>query len=235
MTNPRRIASWFLALSLGFAGVPALADEGGVSFWLPGQFASFAAAPAASGWSLGTVYFHSSVDASRSKSFPLGGQVVGGIDARADLIFVAPTYTFAEKIAGGQAAISLVGAYGRSRVSADVFATDALGASVSTSESDTTRGGADLYPLGTLKWNFGVHNTMAYAMADIPVGSYRAGRLANIGIGHAAMSSIVEGIFSSALPAVRWYFASMPRERRCTGSVTTRSMRRRAPQMRRPT
>ena len=32
------------------------ADEGGVSFWLPGQFGSLAAVPTEPGWSLGTVY-----------------------------------------------------------------------------------------------------------------------------------------------------------------------------------
>ena len=33
----------------------ARADEGGVSFWLPGLFGSLAAAPATPGWSLGVV------------------------------------------------------------------------------------------------------------------------------------------------------------------------------------
>jgi len=34
------------------------ADEGGVSFWLPGQFGSLAAVPQTPGWSLGAVYYH---------------------------------------------------------------------------------------------------------------------------------------------------------------------------------
>ena len=32
--------------------MPAHADEGGVSFWLPGQFGSFAAVPSEPGFSL---------------------------------------------------------------------------------------------------------------------------------------------------------------------------------------
>jgi hypothetical protein len=39
------------------------ADEGGVSFWLPGQYASFAAAPQVPGWALGVIDYHSNVSA----------------------------------------------------------------------------------------------------------------------------------------------------------------------------
>lgn len=40
------------------------ADESGISFWVPGQFGSLAAVPTTPGWSLGTVYYHTSVAAS---------------------------------------------------------------------------------------------------------------------------------------------------------------------------
>ena len=41
----------------------AAADEGGVSFWIPGFFGSLAAAPQQPGWSLTTIYYHTSVSA----------------------------------------------------------------------------------------------------------------------------------------------------------------------------
>ena len=41
----------------------AKADEGGVSFWLPGQFGSLAAAPQTPGWSFASIYYHTSVSA----------------------------------------------------------------------------------------------------------------------------------------------------------------------------
>ena len=41
----------------------AAADEGGVSFWIPGFFGSLAAAPQQLGWSLTTIYYHTSVSA----------------------------------------------------------------------------------------------------------------------------------------------------------------------------
>jgi hypothetical protein len=41
----------------------ALADEGGVSFWLPGFYGSLAAAPSAPGWAFVTLYYHTSASA----------------------------------------------------------------------------------------------------------------------------------------------------------------------------
>ena len=40
------------------------ADESGISFWLPGQYASLAAVPQTPGWALGTIYYHTSIAAS---------------------------------------------------------------------------------------------------------------------------------------------------------------------------
>ncbi len=54
----------------------AVADEGGVSFWLPGQFGSLAAAPLHPGWSFADIYYHASVsaggDVAVARQFTLG-------------------------------------------------------------------------------------------------------------------------------------------------------------------
>src|SRR6516162_806435 len=42
----------------------SLADEDGISFWIPGLFGSLAAAPLQPGWSLTTTYYHDDVSAS---------------------------------------------------------------------------------------------------------------------------------------------------------------------------
>ena len=56
----------FAATAVALLSCPevAHADEGGVSFWLPGQYASLAAAPQVPGWAMGVVYLHSNVAAS---------------------------------------------------------------------------------------------------------------------------------------------------------------------------
>ena len=59
----RHRTAW-VVLSLGMAAfVPqtAFADEGGVSFRLPGQYGSLAATPAQLGWSIASTYYHASV------------------------------------------------------------------------------------------------------------------------------------------------------------------------------
>src|SRR5215510_13161958 len=55
----------------------ARADEGGVSFWIPGFFGSLAAAPAqAPGWSVTAIYYHTSVsagaDVARAREITIG-------------------------------------------------------------------------------------------------------------------------------------------------------------------
>jgi hypothetical protein len=59
---------WTATAILAFATVAsaprmASADEGGVSFWLPGFFGSLAAAPQQPGWSVTNIYYHTSVSA----------------------------------------------------------------------------------------------------------------------------------------------------------------------------
>jgi hypothetical protein len=162
----------------------AHADEGGVSFWLPGQQSNFAATPGEPGWSIPVVYYHTASDAGLSREFVVGGNLVAGLDAQADLVFAAPTYTFADPVLGGQGSFSLTVAGGHMRVEADATLTGPGGNPIAVSASDSLSGMADLYPMGTVKWSEGVHNSMAYLMGGIPVGSYEVGELANLGVNH---------------------------------------------------
>ena len=61
MRSIKLIATMLLVLALVMAVLAdAHADEGGASFWLPGQYASLAAVPPSPGWSLSTdAYFYS--------------------------------------------------------------------------------------------------------------------------------------------------------------------------------
>jgi len=179
----------------------ARADESGVSFWLPGQMGSLAAVPQTPGWSLGSVYYHTSVEASGSVAaarqiqigrLPANANVSlnANLNAQADLVLLAPTYTFASPVLGGQMAVGVTGIFGRMSTGINGTLTAAVG------PIDVTRTGTifvsltsvgDLYPMVTLKWHDGVHNWMTYATGDIPVGAYDPSRLSNIGIGHGAI------------------------------------------------
>jgi hypothetical protein len=188
-------------LLFGSMSGAAYADEGGVSFWLPGQFGSLAAAPAVPGWSGAVIYYHTTVGASGAVAaarqiqigrIPANAAVSlnANLNAQADLAFLNSTYTFATPVLGGQLAIGMTGLFGRSSASIDGTLTTAIGPLVTTRTGfigDSITSVGDLYPMATLKWNAGVHNYMTYVTGDIPVGAYDPSRLANLGIGHAAI------------------------------------------------
>src|SRR4029079_5306612 len=93
----RRCPSWVSVAACGSllaATSAALADEGGTSFWAPGQFSSLAAVPGEPGWAFPVFYYGVSASAAASKKFLIGGDLALGIDATGDLLFFFPTYTF---------------------------------------------------------------------------------------------------------------------------------------------
>jgi hypothetical protein len=47
----------------------AVADEGGVSFWLPGTYGSLASVPAVPGWSFSTFNYYDSVERLEGRGF----------------------------------------------------------------------------------------------------------------------------------------------------------------------
>lgn len=177
------------------------ADEGGVSYWLPGRFGSLAATPQVPGWSMAEVYYHTSVsafgNAAAAREIHVGRipatvnvDLNLHLNAHADLVLLNPTYTFATPVLGGQLAIGVTGLFGRSSANLAGTLTAAVGPLAVTrtgSFGDSITSVGDLYPQATLKWNAGVHNFMTYVTGDIPVGTYSSTRLANLGIGHAAI------------------------------------------------
>jgi hypothetical protein len=175
------------------------ADEGGVSFWLPGLYGSLAALPAQPGWSFATIYYHTSLNAggnvAAAREVTIGKlnptvnvNLNANLNAQVDLEFLAASYVFQPPVLGGQFALGMAGAFGRSNVSIDGTLITPLGTRQG-SISDSRGGVADLYPTAAIKWNQGVHNFMTYVTGDIPVGTYDSDRLANFGIGHAAIDS----------------------------------------------
>jgi len=183
----------------------AVADEGGVSFWIPGLYGSLAAVPQQPGFSLATIGYHTTVSAGadvalareiEARRIPVGvtATLNAKLDATGDLIIANPSYVFATPVLGGQASVSALGVFGRSAASVNGAPTGtvttpfgALPFSRFDNIGDHVTGFGDLVPVATLRWNAGVHNFMTYATGDIPVGAYDPNRLANLGIGHGAI------------------------------------------------
>jgi len=113
------IAAW------GSCAENAFADEGGISFWLPGIYGGLAATPQQPGWSLATFYYHTSVKAGGDVGFllkPQGMQRIqrrasaGGLERRADAgAFSGRRKSAAAEAYGCQVAIKAAGAVGRRR------------------------------------------------------------------------------------------------------------------------
>jgi hypothetical protein len=120
----------FGALSAGFCTAATLlicqgarADEGGVGFWLPGQFGSLAAVPQQPGWSFADAYYHTSVSAgggvAGAREFELGAfsrtatvSLNATLNSRVDVDLISPSYVFATPVLGGQLALGMTGLVG---------------------------------------------------------------------------------------------------------------------------
>jgi hypothetical protein len=191
-------------IAMGAAGMAsrvAIADEGGVSFWIPGLFGSLAAAPQQPGWSLALINYYDSVRA--SGTIAAAREVTVGrfnpsvnvnlnvnLQANPDVVFINPSYVFATPVFGGQLALSMAAIAGENNVGLNGTITAGVGpftATKSGSIGDYVSGFGDLYPMATVRWNSGVNNWMTYITGDIPVGAYNSSNLANLGDGHGAI------------------------------------------------
>jgi hypothetical protein len=199
--KPVRIGLAVITAALLLLPANSRADESGISFWLPGLYGSLAATPTTPGWSVAAIYYHTTVNATgaaaAAREFQVGrfSPTVNinlnlALSGQADLMLIAPTYTFATPVLGGQLSATMAGIYGKNSASLAGTLTATVGPFVTTRMGmleDSLTSYGDLYPTLKLKWNNGVNNYMVYATGDIPVGDYSPTRLSNIGLGHGAV------------------------------------------------
>ena len=179
------------------------ADEGGASFWFPGQYASLAAVPQTPGWAFAVSYYHSSVAAAGNVAAAreiLTDRIPAtvkvdlnlSLSGRSDLVTLAPSYVFATPVLGGQLSVSMSGQYGRNTSSIAGTLTALARPIVVTRTGmleDSLISYGDLAPNAALLWSHGVNNYEVYVTGNIPVGDYNPTRLANIGLGHGAIDA----------------------------------------------
>ena len=202
----KQIALCALAATICFASKPAIADEGGVSFWVPGFFGSLAATPQVPGFSLANVFYYNQVSAGGNVAFAkqvsvgninvnFNGNLNANVHGSAEPLYLAiPGYTFATPVLGGQANISLGVPYGRIESSVDATIAGNLGLggpgfTIGRSLTQTATGFGDLLPMASLRWNFGVNNFMTYLTGNLTTGVYHSSSIANLGIGHNAIDA----------------------------------------------
>ena len=163
------------------------ADEGGVPFWLSGQYSSFAAVPQQPGWYIPTQLYYYNGSASATQDFQRGEATNLGVSSQMALVFFTPTWVPNEKWFGGQPSFSLTFGGGWNSTTADLSVSTVNLGTQTLNRSDSDSGGMDLYPQAQIAWTAGNNNWMAYITGDMPVGSYSSTRLSNIGLGHTAV------------------------------------------------
>lgn len=156
----------------------AVADEGGTTFWVSGQFASHVAEPLGPGWSLPVqlYYYGGSAPASATPS----SAVPPGTRSQTLQLSFTPAYAFDSDVLGGQVAV-----FASAGVGVNKAEENQGGGSV----SQTVSGATDVVPGIQLSWTRGSSYWLAYLIGNIPVGTYDSQRIANIGIGHAAIDA----------------------------------------------
>jgi hypothetical protein len=127
--------------------------------------------PQVPGWALGIVDLYNPVSAGRNvaaaRQITIGNLPVNvnvnlnaSLKAEPNLVLVDPTYVFETKVFGGQLAVSLAGAYGRSIAGINGILTESVGAITVTKQGaieDGRNGFTDLYPEVALRWNSGLN------------------------------------------------------------------------------
>jgi hypothetical protein len=197
--GPRVVAALIAYVSV-MIPVNAIADEGGVSFWVPGFFGSLAAVPTGPGFGLDTFFYDTNVNAGAdvaiAREFQIGRlnptltlTAAASVHANFGFEWINPVYAFATPILGGQLSVgagTLVG-YGSTTLQGTVTASvPPFSVTRSDNITDTVAGNGDLYPQVMWKWHNSVNNVLLYATGDVPVGQYSSTSLANLGIGHGA-------------------------------------------------
>jgi len=191
------------AVVLAAMAVPAIswADEGGVSFWIPGTYGSLAAVPPPPGWSLTIVneYYATMAggDVAAARQMTIGKlnpAVMVSLNANyrsvLDTVSINPTYAFATPIFGGTLELGATASVAATTVGINGTLTAAAGSIVAERQgtiSSSTFGVGDVQPMAQFYWNGGVNNWTAYLTGNVPVGTYNSSNLANIGIGHGAI------------------------------------------------
>ncbi len=178
-----------LAVALGALIDPAvaLADEGGGSIWIPGQFASWAASPNPVGWQVQTTSYFSRASQTGDNVAARGGNRVSGRVEVQGYDYITPGYTFETPVLGAQLYLGATMSYGWMDTSVSAVLTRRRGKTSETAVDETAWGFSDITPFASLKWQFGAdnaHNVMVYATGNVPTGYYNPDSLAAVSAGH---------------------------------------------------
>lgn len=182
VAHPLRVAFAVLSASIGIAGTPAIASEGGSSFYLLGSGGPGAGEmPPISGIFFDNTFYYYHGSAKAERQFVVGGNLVAGLDATILADFATVLWVPTTDFAGGTLAIGGALAAGQPDVTVSAVLTGPNGGQVSVSRSDAAFIVGDPIATAALGWNLNKDTHLSTtATVNIPIGTYREGELANL-------------------------------------------------------
>jgi hypothetical protein len=170
------------AAALILVAMPAHASEGGASFYLLGSGGPGAGVlPPLRGvfFDNTAMYYHGETKGDRQ--FVVGGNLVAGLDVTMLADFATVLWVPSTDFAGGTLAVGGAFAAGRPDAKVSAVITGPRGGQVTISRLDEAWIVGDPVATAALGWNLGGNTHLATsATANIPVGHYREGQLANL-------------------------------------------------------
>ncbi|NHF74757.1 SphA family protein [Paracoccus xiamenensis] len=163
------------------AAAPTFAAETGVGFYLLGSKGPGAGiVPPPGVYVQNDLYFYSgSADADRQ--FPVGGEIIAGIDANAQINLTSALWSTPWQVLGGNVAFTATLPFGAQDVSASAFIPGiGLGRAVDDdlfTLGDPVAGAMIGWHSGNLHWNVGT-------LINVPIGNYQEGEIANLSFNH---------------------------------------------------
>jgi len=176
-----------LALGAGLvaalaAGAPqAQASEGGASLYLLGTGGpGNAIMPPLKGVFFDNEIYYYEGDLGGTKSLPLGGNVVAGVNAKILADFATVLWVPTTDLHGVTVALGAALPVGNVDVDADVFLSGPRGNQVGSGVGDSATVIGDPIATGMLGWSKGNVHYQVSTMLNVPIGDYRKDELANL-------------------------------------------------------
>jgi hypothetical protein len=169
------------ALLFVSAASPALADENGSSVYLLGSGGPGAAVlpPLPGVYIDNTIYIYSG-GSSSDRDFVIGGNVVADVHADIAANFTTLLWVPTTNFMGGTLAIGATLPVAAPMINARGVITGPLGRQLDVRREDSTLAVGDPLAMAELGWKSGNYHFTLSGLANIPVGHYREGELANI-------------------------------------------------------
>lgn len=186
MMHKMRYVTRLLAVATGIAAAiaaatPAQATEGGASLYLLGSGGpGVAEMPPLEGVYFDNMIWVYSGEASASRQFVVGGNVVAGLDATIVADFATALWVPSTNVLGGTLAVGGILPVGAPMVDVNAILTGPLGNQFSASRRDSDIIVGDPVATAALGWKAGKAHIQASTLVNIPVGHYRENQLANL-------------------------------------------------------